>query len=222
MTKNSQKCFALKAFCLGVMLLFSQNVVFAEDEGQSAPQSENQIIQSENLTPASEQASPSGTWQWSSAESEQARQQPSTFGLFLKMVFALAVVLFLAYIVVRLLKRGVKLGNSDDPFLRHVSHLALSANRSVDVVTILNHAYILGVSDNAVNLIAQIEDSELVNSMNLYADKNDNNSRPRSFEDILNIFMPANGGKNQNIYGSSAKNAAEVLQRQRSRLNEEQ
>ena len=60
--------------------------------------------------------------------------------------------------------------------------------------------------------------------MNLYADKNDNTRRPRSFEDILSIFMPgtSRNSQSQNIYGSSAHNAADMLQRQRNRLNEEQ
>ena len=58
--------------------------------------------------------------------------------------------------------------------------------------------------------------------MNLYADKNDNTKRPRSFNDILSIFMPNSNPnmKNQNIYGSSSFNASELLRRQRERLNE--
>ena len=216
MTKNSRKSFMLKAFCLGLLLVFSQVSVYSQNSSDTVSQSENQSISQESAAGSSQD------WNWSSSNYEQSQQSSSTFFLFVKMLFALALVLALAYFAVRILKRGSKLGSSDDPFLRHVSHLPLSTNRSVEVVTILNHAYILGVSDNAVNLIGQIEDEELVNSMNLYADKNDNTKRPRSFDDILSIFMPGGAGKNQNIYGSSAQNAAESLQRQRSRLNEEE
>ena len=220
MTKNSLGGIVLKAACFVLLLSFFQNSLFAQDSLAS----QNQVSQasSESISSSNSDDSLSQNWNWTSSGYEQGQQSASTFVLFLKMVFALAVVLALAYFAVRLLKRGTKLSSSDDPFLRHVSHVALSTNRSVDVVTILNHAYILGVSDNAVNLIGQIEDEELVNSMNLYADKKDNAKRPRSFDDILNIFMPGGEDKNQNIFGSSARNAAESLQRQRSRLNEEE
>ena len=228
MTKNSHESIAPKAFkaiCCALMLSISQISVFADEslnKTSQAPSSEKQSEQQQvlqSLPQSKTEPQTAQNWNWNSGEYEQSQQSSSTFGLFVKMVLSLGVVLGLAYLAMRVLRRGTK---SDDPFLRHVSHLPLSSNRSVDVVTILNHAYILGVSDNAINLIGQIEDEELVNSMNLYADKNDNTKRPRSFDDILSIFMPGGTTKNQNIYGSSAKNAAESLQRQRSRLNEEE
>ncbi len=215
MTKNSRSVIAL----ISVMLFFFSSVsIFAQTA------SESNVQQPGESSVSSAETEPLPAWNWSSQESGQTASQPSTFFLFLKMVFALGIVLFLAYIAVRLLKRGNKIVSSDDPFLRHVSHLSLSTTRSVDVVTILDHAYILGVSDNSVNLIGQIDDAELVNSMNLYADKNDNTNRPKSFEDILSIFMPGESKKSrqQNIFGSSARDAAESLHRQRERLNGEE
>jgi flagellar protein FliO/FliZ len=70
--------------------------------------------------------------------------------------------------------------------------------------------------------VGEISDKELVDSMNLYADKNDNTKRPRSFSDILSIFMPNSNPnlKSQNVYGSSSFNASELLRKQRERLNE--
>lgn len=226
MTKNSRGSIAPKAFkavCIVFMLSISQIPVFADEIAQNSS-SENQTEQASKLQSVpqnSQGSSESQGWNWNSGDYEQTPQPSSTFGLFVKMVLSLAVVLGLAYLAMRILRRGAKIRTSADPFLRHVSHLPLSSNRSVDVVTILNHAYIIGVSDNSVNLIGQIEDEELVNSMNLYADKTDNSKRPRSFDDILSIFMPGGSDKNQNVYGSSAQNAAESLERQRNRLNGE-
>jgi flagellar protein FliO/FliZ len=226
MTKNSRGSIAPKAFkaiCIVFVLSISQISVFADEIAQNSS-SENQTEQAskfQSVPQNSQGPSESQGWNWNSGDYEQTPQPSSTFGLFVKMVLSLAVVLGLAYLAMRILRRGAKIRTSADPFLRHVSHLPLSSNRSVDVVTILNHAYIIGVSDNSVNLIGQIEDEELVNSMNLYADKTDNSKRPRSFDDILSIFMPGGSGKNQNVYGSSAQNAAESLERQRNRLNGE-
>lgn len=220
MTKFSLGRIMHKAVCFVCILLFIQFSVAAQES--SAVSSENQtelLNRTEADTSDNSHDNLPQNWNWNSQEYTQNQASQSTFMLFLKMVISLAVVLGLAYLAVRFLKRGAKISSSDDPFLRHVSHLPLSSNRSVDVVTILDHAYILGVSDNAVNLIGQIEDEELVNSMNLYADKNDNSRRPRSFDDILSIFMPGGSAKNHNIYGSTARNAAESLERQRNRLN---
>lgn len=221
---NFSRSVLFKAASLGLFLSISSFSVSA----QSSSALEQVQIQQEALPSAETQSVPVSSdnagWNWSSETYSQNQQTPSTFGLFLRMVLALAVVLGLAYLLVRFLKRGTKLSDSDDPFLRHVSHLSLNSNRSVDVVTILDHAYIIGVSDNAVNLLGEITDKELVNSMNLYADKNDNTHRPRSFDDILSIFMPGSnrGTKNQNIFGSSVQNVTESLRRQRERLNEEE
>ncbi len=228
MLKKSQKCVFRKAFVLCVLFLSFNLSAFAQADSAFNQQNQNldsQTLASQNQGAGQNQASlPSETqnWNWSSNSYGEDQRQPSTLGLFFKMVFALFVVVALAYLALRILKRTTKLSNSDDPFLRHVSHLSLSSNRSVDVVTILDHAYILGVSDNAVNLVGEITDKELVDSMNLYADKNDNTKRPRSFNDILSIFMPNSNPnmKNQNIYGSSSFNASELLRRQRERLNE--
>ena len=186
MTKFSQKS-VFKAFCIVLVLFISQISLYAQNADSNQ---QDNVSLAESQANQVQPSSDSQGWNWSSGNYEQNQQSPSTFGLFVRMVFALLVVLALAYVAVRFLKRSTKLSDSDDPFLRHVSHLSLSASRSVDVVTILDHAYILGVSDNAVNLIGHIDDKELVDSMNLYADKNDSKKRPRSFDDILEIFIP--------------------------------
>ena len=205
-----------RALFLALSLSVFSFSVFAQASSSSA-QTESRPVTED----APSAGGSSENWSWSDGDYGQPQGAPSAFSLFLRMVLALAAVLVMAYIAMRLLRKGTRLTNSDDPFLRHVSHLSLSTGRSVDVVTVLDHAYILGVSDNAVNLVGEIADKELVNSMNLYADKNDNTRRPRSFEDILNIFMP-NSGRTQgeNVYGSSAWNASEMLRRQRERLND--
>lgn len=224
MANISQKS-VFRAICFGILLSFSQ-FSFAQESDQNPQDTAvtSQETQSQNPADSTSSGQPqSQNWNWNSQNGGQTVEPPSTVGLFFKMVFALALVIGIAYFALRVLKRGSKLSNSDDPFLRHVSHLSLSPSRSVDVVTILDHAYILGVSDNAINLVGEITDEELVNSMNLYADKNDNTRRPRSFEDILNIFMGKKGQEgtqNSNIYGSTAWDSSEMLRRQRERFNE--
>lgn len=153
-------------------------------------------------------------------QADAPSDSPSSFGLLVRMIVALAVVAALIYGVVFLMKRGLRPRASDDPFLRRVSQIPLAPGKSVQVVTLFNHAYLLGVSDNAVNLIGEVTDAELVDSMNLYADQQENAPRPRSFEDILHIFMGRKpGARAEGVFSASAQSATEALRRQRERLN---
>jgi flagellar protein FliO/FliZ len=143
----------------------------------------------------------------------------STFLILLRMIVVLALVIACIYLVIWLMKRGMRTGNNSDPFMRVVSSITISPGKTVQVITLLDHAYLIGVTDNAVNLIGEVTDKELVDAMNLYADKHENTNKPRSFNDILALFMP-NGqkGKNGNIFGNSTSAAEELLKKQHDRL----
>ena len=230
MTKVSLKDLAPKVLGLCFFFSFFSFSVSAQSSAQSSQESQAVVMSENNQSDSrassvsnasSQNGSSQQNWNWSSPSYEENRQNTSTFGLFVKMVFALALVLVLAYLVIRFLKRGTKLLNSDDPFLRRVAHLNLSSGRSVDIVTVLDKAYLIGVTDNSINLIGQIEDKELIDSMNLYADKNDKQKRPQSFSDVLDLFMPhgPRDKNNQNVFASSAQEAADMLRQQRDRLN---
>ena len=150
----------------------------------------------------------------------ESPRSPSSLGVFVRMFVGLAVVAALMYGVMRLMRRGLRPRASDDPFLRRVSQVSLAPGKSVQVVTLFNHAYLVGVSDNAVNLIGEIADAELVDSMNLYADQQENAPRPRSFEDILRIFMGRKAAaRTEDVLSDSAQSATDMLRQQRERLN---
>lgn len=120
----------------------------------------------------------------------------STFFLFLRMLLSLATVAAIIYGVYRFLKKTNKIQSDDEQFLRKVSQVTLAPGKTAQVITLLDHAYIVGVSDDSVNLIAEVQDKELIDAMNLYADKTSASSKPKKFEDVLNLFM--NGKKSGN------------------------
>ncbi len=153
-----------------------------------------------------------------SSSSKSSSTVLSSIWLLVKMIFVLALVIVCIYFVIYFMKRSTKISDTDDPFLRQVSKITLSPGKSVQIVTVLEHAYLIGVSDNSINLIGQIDDKELVDSMNIFADKNNNSKRPKSFADILDLFMPK-GPRSSNVYGSSAQNMADSLKKQRDRFN---
>lgn len=147
----------------------------------------------------------------------------------LRTLLVLAFVILVMWLVFKFMKKGMQPGAENDPFLRKVSSITLSPGKSVQIVTLMEHAYIIGVTDNAVNLIGTVDDKELIDAMNLYADKNGNTKKPRNFEEILDLFMPhgphaktaENKKKNASVFDGSAEQVVDMLKKQRERLNEE-
>ena len=126
-------------------------------------------------------------------------KQPSTAWTFIKMILFLCLVVAAIYAVMWFFKKKLNNTKSDDNFLSRVSSLNIGPGKSVEIVTLLDNAYILGVTDSNINVIDQIEDKELIEALNLNFDKNQNVKKPMNFADVLDIFMP-NGPRNKNIY----------------------
>lgn len=210
------KAFALVCF----FVVCASSLLFAQESSQNLS-SENQNQQFQQSLPGKNQNdSPSNSNQtpyWSVASSENQVSAPSSFGLFLRMVVSLLIVIGLVYLVVRIFKKSSGFADSDDSFLRRVAQISLGAGKSVQIVTLLENAYLIGVTDNNINLISEIKDKELVDSLNLLADKNQNASKPKTFSDVLDIFLAR--GKNKNAFSDSAKRASDVLKNQRDRFN---
>lgn len=147
-----------------------------------------------------------------------ARTVLSTVGIFVRMILVLAFVIACIYGFVWFMRKSVSRENNSDQFLRVVSSVTLAPGKSVQIVSLLDEkAYMLGVSDNGVNVIAEVENKETISAMNLYADKMAGSNKPRSFEDILNIFMP-NGPKGKPLKGKGSafdSTAADMLRRTR-------
>lgn len=148
----------------------------------------------------------------------QQTSSVSTFKLFARMILVLAAVVACIYAVLWLFKRSMRTQESDDPFLRLVSSVPLGTGKSAQIITLVDRAYIVGVSESSVNLIAEVTDKELIDAMNLYSDEHKNVRKPRSFADILDIFMPGGPRDKGGVFGSSQNKLADMLERQRERI----
>lgn len=207
MFKNS-----FRAFSLLVIFLFSFPI-FSQTSGNSSSQN-NQIV---DLAQDPGAVSVSDSYNNYSVPDDGG--SVSTFGLIVKMVLVLAVVLGCVYLFLRFVRRGMGgTSDTDDPFLRKVSQVSLAPGKSVQVVTILDHAYILGVADNSVNLLGEISDKEIVDSMNLFADKNGNVKKPMSFSDVLDLLVKK-GPEKTSGFSDFTKNAVNNLKQQRDNFN---
>ena len=105
-------------------------------------------------------------------------------------------------------------------FMRLVSTINLSPTKSISIVTLTDkYAYMIGVSDDSVNLISQIDDVELIQALNLYSDKQKNTNKPKNFEDILELFMGRGFSQSDNVLKSSKNKITDLLQKQRNKFN---
>jgi flagellar protein FliO/FliZ len=138
------------------------------------------------------------------------------------MILVLAAVIGCIYAVVFFLKKGRLRQMDDDPFLRVTASLVLSPGKSVQVVTLGENAYLLGLTDNAFTLLGKIDDKDLINAMNLNAEENRTSKSPRDFASLLSIFT---GQKRQNAtpasgaFSESVKQTTDFLRGQRGRIN---
>ena len=198
---------------LFILFLFSSFIICAQGAEQSVEEQpeEKRFIETDETKIFLNTETPQDN-------NQTGRGATNTIWLFLEMVFVLAIVVAIIYLLFRLLKKNTNIGSfSEDEFLHSVSYLSLGGNKSIQVVTLVDHAYLIGVSENNINLISEIDDKELINAMNLYAEKHSGMKRPTSFQDVLQLFMPQKSKKSAFEDGAS-KQILDSLGKQSKRL----
>lgn|GEM_PF-747477 len=187
MKKNSykKKLFFI-AFALFAVLLFAE-------EEEKLPD-ENKIFLDEKQTSSSGNSNNSGLSQktaeraggFDSALNEKVK---SPIASLLQLLGALVIICILAYIVIKFLKKSSHVLGTDDPYLRNVSSINIAQGKSIHVITLGEKAYIIGVTDASINKIGEVEDKNLVDAMNLEADKK-TASPKKNFASMLAAFFP--------------------------------
>ena len=118
----------------------------------------------------------------------------------IKIIFFLILVVVAIYFLMKFFKNRNNPTQSEDDFLRRVSSMTLAPGKSVEIVTLVDKGYLLGVTDGNISLISEIQDKELIEALNLNYDKKQNVQKPVSFADVLEIFMPKKNLNKNNIY----------------------
>lgn len=187
---------------------WSQEVVASEVE-TSVRDAESQMLIAETSPSATDATSVEG----------------SSYGVwfFVRTVLVLAVVIALIWVFFMFLKKASGTADGSDPYLKKVASLPLAPGKFVHVVTLNSRGYLIGVSDNSVDLIAEIDDQELIDAMNLNAPQSFGGRKPSDFTSILDKFVNSKGKGYAATKGSgndfSTSSAVELLKNQRSRLN---
>ena len=144
---------------------------------------------------------------------------------FVRMILVLAVVIALIYFFFAFLKKTTGVGNVSDPYLKKVASLPLGPGKSVHVITLKDKAYIIGAGESSINLIAEVEDKELVDAMNLHAPVFSDKKGSLRFSDLLGKFstgVPKNDVRKEkkDRVTIQTESSVEFLKNQRNRINE--
>ncbi len=207
MTRKNLVVFLFVLVCSVFSVFAQQNSNQSSEENQIIAQTENSFDESSIVL--------GGT-----PQNQAQERNSSTFFLLLRMILFLAVVVACIFLVFRFMKKTMATPDNDDIFMRIVSSVNISPSKSVQIVTLTDkYAFLIGVSDDSVNLISQIDDPELIQAMNLYSDKQKKKNKPKNFADILDIFMPNGPRDNENVMSGTKSKITDLLEKQRNKFN---
>lgn len=149
--------------------LYSQSTT--NDDVSSSRVLEQQLLLQTEDTPITQETTTSGNTIW----------------LFIRMILVLILVIACIYGVVWLLKKGSNFKQTQDPYLKKTASVTLAPGKTVQVVTIGDKAYVVGVSDTGINLIGELTDKELIDAMNIHASEEPTGTR-KDFSSMLKAF----------------------------------
>ncbi len=132
----------------------------------------------------------------------QTYKGPSTVGMFVRMIIVLIIVVGLIYGVLWFIKKKTNAVKTDDDYLRRAAYINIAPGKSVEVITLIDKAYLIGVTEDNITLLGEIHDDELIKAMNITADKNNNTKKPTTFSDVLDMFLIKKGGQ-KNVFSET-------------------
>lgn len=117
----------------------------------------------------------------------------------IRLILSLIFVVFLAYLVIRFMKKSNLFVVNDDAYLKLVAGLNIEQGKSIKVFTLGEKAYIVGVTNNNITKIAEIEDKVLIDAMNLKASET-SKVEVSSFNKVFSSFFPTSKNAEERIF----------------------
>lgn len=151
-------------------------------------------------------------------ETSGAGEQSMAFQ-FIKLIVILIFVIVCIYFVLYFLKKNPKYGNSFDPYINKVASLQISSNKSICVITLGEKGYLVGITENSISLISEIDDEQLISSMNLNYEKSVKTKSQYDFASTLQAFWSGKMKKdNSEKFSESVSETEDFLRKQKERL----
>lgn len=105
-----------------------------------------------------------------------------------------------------------------DTYIKNPSQYYFSPNKSVQIILVGDRAFLIGVTDQTINLLSELNDKELIDSLKLESAKAQH-TPGTSFLSIFNKIMPSQKNTaTQDTFGFDSINASE-LKKHRERFN---
>ncbi len=184
--EKSKKLFAaIIIFMAAVFVLYSQNNTSADNTAQTSVTEESIILSDD---------APAGI-----NPQNSNYKRPSTVGTFVRMIVVLIIVIGLIYGVLWFVKKKTNVVKTDDDYLRRAAWINIAPGKSVEVITLIDKAYLIGVTEDNITLLGEIDDKELISAMNINADKKNNTKKPATFSEVLDMFLVKKGGQ-KNVF----------------------
>ncbi len=171
-----------------VLLLFFVSLVFSQ-EAQTQSESTVENLKSQETQyvfgNASSNNADTATNDTVNAQGGSSNSSTSsTIMPFINMILVLVAVIACIYGIVWLIKKSMRPGAENDPYLKKTASITLAPGKTVQIVTLQDKAYLLGVSDTSITLISEIDDKEFVDAMNLNT-ASTGGKRPADFASLL-------------------------------------
>ncbi|GHV84261.1 hypothetical protein AGMMS50212_16010 [Spirochaetia bacterium] len=115
-------------------------------------------------------------------------QTGSSVFAMLRAVLFLALMAAAIYGIVYWMKRKKQSGGLEDPFLKVLAKTPITAKTAAAVLSVGNKAWLVGLGDAGVNLIAELNDQETIDAMRLESSKQtaaSYNGKIFNFRDLL-------------------------------------
>lgn len=116
----------------------------------------------------------------------------STVAVFIRMIIVLIIVVALIFFVLRFIKNKTNVIKTDDEYLRRAAYINIAPGKSVEVITLVDKGYLIGVTEDNITLLGEIQDKELIQAMNLSSDKKNNTKKATNFSEVLDMFLIKN------------------------------
>lgn len=139
-------------------------------------------------------------------------KKTSTVGTFVRMIVVLIIVVGLIYGVLWFIKKKTNVVKTEDDYLRRAAYINIAPGKSIEVITLIDKAYLIGVTEDNITLLGEIDDKELVQAMNINADKKANTKKPANFSEVLDMFL-IKGNKNKNIFSDTEQKVEELFEK---------
>ena len=207
MGKSKKIIVAMIVFMAAVLCLYSQS----QNQTQTQNSNEQSISLSEDSIILDDPANTS--------EDSNKYKGISTIGVFVRMIVVLVIVVVLIYGVLWFIKKKSNVVKTDDDYLRRATYINIAPGKTIEVITLIDKAYLIGVTEDNITMLGEIEDKELIQAMNLNADKKANIKKPVNFSQVLDMFL-VKGNKQKNVFSEEEEKIDQFFNQSERNQNE--